>query len=338
MTGSITIALDVMSGDNGPAPAILGSIKALQSIDDLRVDLVGDQDIINQALESIDMSLRERITVIHTKEFIKMDEDILSAIRNKKQSSMRLSINRVKNNEAHACVSAGNTGALMSLSKIILKTIDGIDRPAICTSLPTKKKFMQVLDLGANIECNAQNLYQFAVMGSSVVKSLEISDNPRVGLLNIGAEEFKGRDEIKVAADLLNKSNINYVGFVEGNGMFSGDYDVIVTDGFTGNIALKSIEGVAGMIKHFIKSEYNKNLYNKLSAIVSLPVMKGVKKKMDPRVYNGASFLGLNGIVVKSHGSADDFSYSNAIQTAYYESKNNLLANIKAYTARELNE
>jgi len=338
MTGSITIALDVMSGDNGPAPAILGSIKTLQSIDDLRVDLVGDQDIINQTLENIDMSLRERITIIHTKEFIKMDEDILSAIRNKKQSSMRLSINRVKNNEAHACVSAGNTGALMSLSKIILKTIDGIDRPAICTSLPTKKKFMQVLDLGANIECNAQNLYQFAVMGSSVVKSLEISDNPRVGLLNIGAEEFKGRDEIKVAADLLNKSNINYVGFVEGNGMFSGDYDVIVTDGFTGNIALKSIEGVAGMIKHFIKSEYNKNLYNKLSAIVSLPVMKGVKKKMDPRVYNGASFLGLNGIVIKSHGSADDFSYSNAIQTAYYESKNNLLANIKAYTARELND
>ena len=338
MTGSITIALDVMSGDNGPAPAILGSIKTLQSIDDLRVDLVGDQDIINHALHSIDMSLRERITIIHTKEFIKMDEDILSAIRNKKQSSMRLSINRVKNNEAHACVSAGNTGALMSLSKIILKTIDGIDRPAICTSLPTKKKFMQVLDLGANIECNAQNLYQFAVMGSSVVKSLEISDNPRVGLLNIGAEEFKGRDEIKLAADLLNKSNINYVGFVEGNGMFSGDYDVIVTDGFTGNIALKSIEGVAGMIKHFIKSEYNKNLYNKLSAIVSLPVMKGVKKKMDPRVYNGASFLGLNGIVIKSHGSADDFSYSNAIQTAYYESKNNLLANIKAYTARELNE
>ena len=338
MTGSITIALDVMSGDNGPAPAILGSIKALQNIDDLRVDLVGDQEIINQTLESIDISLRERITIIHTKEFIKMDEDILSAIRNKKQSSMRLSINRVKNNEAHACVSAGNTGALMSLSKIILKTIDGIDRPAICTSLPTKKKFMQVLDLGANIECNAQNLYQFAVMGSSVVKSLEISDNPRVGLLNIGAEEFKGRDEIKVAADLLNKSNINYVGFVEGNGMFSGDYDVIVTDGFTGNIALKSIEGVAGMIKHFIKSEYNKNLYNKLSAIVSLPVMKGVKKKMDPRVYNGASFLGLNGIVIKSHGSADDFSYSNAIQTAYYESKNNLLANIKAYTARELNE
>ena len=197
---------------------------------------------------------------------------------------------------------------------------------------------MQVLDLGANIECNAGNLFQFAVMGSSVVQSLEISNNPRVGLLNIGSEDFKGKDEIKLAAEMLNDSNINYVGFVEGNGMFSGDYDVIVTDGFTGNIALKSIEGVAGMIKYFIKSEFQKNIYNKFSAILSLPVMKGVKKKMDPRVYNGASFLGLNGIVVKSHGSADGFSYSNAIQTAYYESKNNLLDNIKEFTKKELND
>ena len=338
MPGSITIALDVMSGDNGPAPAIAGAVKSLQNTYDLRIILVGDERIIDQGLTHTDQSSKDRITVIHTDEFIKMDEDIVSAIRNKKNSSMRLSINQVKTKDAHACVSAGNTGVLMSLSKIILKTISGIDRPAICTSLPTKKNFMQVLDLGANIECDAQNLYQFAVMGSSVVKSLEISNNPRVGLLNIGSEEFKGKDEIKLAAELLNQSNLNYQGFVEGNGMFSGDYDVIVTDGFTGNIALKSIEGVAGMIKHFIKSEYNKNLYNKLSAIVSLPVMKGVKKKMDPRVYNGASFLGLNGIVVKSHGSADDFSYNNAIQTAYYESKNNLLENIKQYTARELND
>lgn len=251
---------------------------------------------------------------------------------------MRLCINRVKDKKADACVSAGNTGALMSLSKIILKTIEGIDRPAICTSLPTKKKFMQVLDLGANIDCDAQNLYQFAVMGSSVVKSLEISSNPRVGLLNIGSEEFKGREEIKLAADLLNNSNINYIGFAEGSAMFSGDYDVIVTDGFTGNIALKSIEGVAGMIKHFIKTEFQKNIYNKLSALISFPVLKGVKKKMDPRVYNGASFLGLNGIVVKSHGSADSFSYYNAIQTAYYECKNNLLENIKKHINRDLND
>ncbi len=338
MPESISIALDVMSGDNGPSPALSGAIKSLKKLPDLRINLIGDEKDISPFLNTVDSSILDRVEVTHTNEYIKMDEDILTAIRNKKKSSMRIAINCVKNNEANACVSAGNTGALMSLSKIILKTIQGIDRPAICTSLPTKKKYMQVLDLGANIECNAENLFQFAVMGASVVQSLEISSNPRVGLLNIGSEDFKGKDEIKLAAEMLNDSNINYIGFVEGNGMFSGDYDVIVTDGFTGNIALKSIEGVAGMIKHFIKSEFEKNFYNKLSAVLSIPVMKGVKKKMDPRVYNGASFLGLNGIVVKSHGSADGFSYSNAIQTAYYESKNNLLDKIKEFTKKELHD
>ncbi len=338
MPESISIALDVMSGDNGPSPALAGAIKSLKKLPDLEINLVGNEKDIEPFLKKIDESILARINITHTDEYIKMDEDILTAIRNKKKSSMRIAINKVKNKESHACVSAGNTGALMSLSKIILKTIYGIDRPAICTSLPTKKNFMQVLDLGANIECNAENLFQFAVMGSSVVQSLEVSKNPRVGLLNIGSEDFKGKDEIKLAAEMLNDSNINYVGFVEGNGMFSGDYDVIVTDGFTGNIALKSIEGVAGMIKHFIKSEFKRNIYNKFSAILSLPVMRGVKKKMDPRVYNGASLLGLNGIVVKSHGSADGFSYSNAIQTAYYEAKNNLLDNIKEFTKKELNE
>tara|TARA_Y100000768_G_scaffold347034_1_gene295024 strand:- start:2371 stop:3387 length:1017 start_codon:yes stop_codon:yes gene_type:complete len=338
MPESISIALDIMSGDNGPSPALSGAIKSLKKLPDLRINLIGDEKDISPFLNTVDSSILDRVEVTHTNEYIKMDEDILTAIRNKKKSSMRIAINCVKNNEANACVSAGNTGALMSLSKIILKTIQGIDRPAICTSLPTKKKYMQVLDLGANIECNAENLFQFAVMGASVVQSLEISSNPRVGLLNIGSEDFKGKDEIKLAAEMLNDSNINYIGFVEGNGMFSGDYDVIVTDGFTGNIALKSIEGVAGMIKHFIKSEFEKNFYNKLSAVLSIPVMKGVKKKMDPRVYNGASFLGLNGIVVKSHGSADGFSYSNAIQTAYYESKNNLLDKIKEFTKKELHD
>ncbi len=335
MPTSITIALDIMSGDNGPQPALFGAIKSLESLQDLKIILVGDEKLINQ---NIDASMQNRVSILHTDEYIRMDENIVNAIRNKKNSSMRLAVNCVKEARAQACVSAGNTGALMSISKIILKTIKGIDRPAICTSLPTKKNFMQVLDLGANIECNAQNLFQFAVMGASVVESLELSKNPRVGLLNIGSEEFKGRDEIKEAAELLNKSNINYVGFVEGDEMFSGNYDVIVTDGFTGNVALKSIEGVAGVIKHFIKSEFNRNIYNRFSSIISLPVINGIKKKMDPRVYNGASFLGLNGIVVKSHGSADSFSYSNAIKTAYYESKNNLINSISKYTSRELNE
>jgi glycerol-3-phosphate acyltransferase PlsX len=338
MPSTVTIALDVMSGDKGSAPAISGALKSLKDNKDLKIDLIGNRSLINETLLAAEKSILDRIDIIHTDEFIKMNDDVLSSIRSKKKSSMRLCINRVKDKKADACVSAGNTGALMSLSKIILKTIEGIDRPAICTSLPTKKKFMQVLDLGANIDCDAQNLYQFAVMGSSVVKSLEISNNPRVGLLNIGSEEFKGREEIKLAADLLNHSNINYVGFAEGSAMFSGDYDVIVTDGFTGNIALKSIEGVAGMIKHFIKTEFQKNIYNKLSALISFPVLKGVKMKMDPRVYNGASFLGLNGIVVKSHGSADSFSYYNAIQTAYYECKNNLLENIKKHINRDLND
>tara|TARA_Y100001936_G_scaffold237672_1_gene268517 strand:+ start:1773 stop:2780 length:1008 start_codon:yes stop_codon:yes gene_type:complete len=335
MPTSITIALDIMSGDNGPAPALSGAIKSLELIDDLNIILIGDESLVKNEIPS---NINDRIDVLHTSEFIKMDDDLVHAIRNKKKSSMRLAVNCVKDAKAQACVSAGNTGALMSISKIILKTIDGIDRPAICTSLPTKKNFMQVLDLGANIECDAQNLFQFAVMGSSVVESLELSKNPRVGLLNIGSEDFKGKNEIKHAAELLNKSNINYIGFVEGDEMFSGDYDVIVTDGFTGNVALKSIEGVAGVIKHFIKSEFNKNLYNKLASLISFPVLNGVKKKMDPRVYNGASLLGLNGIVVKSHGSADSFSYSNAIKTAYYESKNNLIDSIREYTNRELNE
>lgn len=338
MPRSITIALDIMSGDNGPQTALSGAFKSLQSISDLNIILVGDQDIISDAINDIDNSIKGRIDILHTHEFIRMDEDIIHAVRSKKKSSMRLAINCVKDSRAQACVSAGNTGALMSISKIILKTIEGIDRPAICTSLPTKKHFMQVLDLGANVECTAQNLFQFAVMGASVVESLEISKNPRVGLLNIGSEEFKGKNEIKLAAELLNKSNINYTGFVEGDGMFSGEYDVIVTDGFTGNIALKSIEGVAGMIKHFIKTEFNKNLYNKFSSMISFPVLSGIKKKMDPRVYNGASLLGLNGIVVKSHGSADSFSYSNAIMTAYYEAKNNLTDSIREYTNRELND
>ncbi len=338
MPRSVTIALDVMSGDNGPLPALLGAFSSLKSLNDLNIILVGDQSIIKNAMSDLEDPIKDRIDILHTDEYIKMDEDIIHAVRSKKKSSMRLAVNCVKDSKAQACVSAGNTGALMSISKIILKTLEGIDRPAICTALPTKKNFMQVLDLGANIECTAQNLFQFAVMGASVVESLEISKNPKVGLLNIGSEDFKGKDEIKSAADLLNESNINYAGFVEGDEMFSGDYDVIVTDGFTGNIALKSIEGVAGMIKHFIKSEFNKNPYNKFSALVSFPVMSGVKKKMDPRVYNGASFLGLNGIVVKSHGSADTFSYSNAIKTAYFEAKNNLIDSIREYTNRELND
>ena len=277
-----------------------------------------------------------RYKIIHTKEFINMNDEIIAAIRTKKNSSMRLAINAVKNKDADACVSSGNTGALMALSKIILKTIPGIDRPAICGSLPTKFGQFHMLDLGANVECDAQHLYQFSIMGSALVQSLQLNDKPVVGLMNIGSEEIKGNEKIKSAGQLMQKSNLNYAGFVEGDDIFSGKFDVIVTDGFVGNIALKSIEGVAKVISHFIKKEFTKNIFTKLSALISLPVMNSVKKKVDPRKYNGASLLGLQGVVVKSHGGADSYAFSQAIDTAYNEVKNELLDKIESLIQTEL--
>jgi glycerol-3-phosphate acyltransferase PlsX len=293
--------------------------------------LVGDQDKINPLIsDKIKILENTRYKILHTKESINMDDEIISAIRGKKKSSMRLGINAVKNKDADACVSAGNTGALMALSKIILKTIPGIDRPAICGSLPTKSGQFHMLDLGANVECSAKHLYQFSLMGSALVQSLELNNKPVIGLLNIGSEEFKGNDTIKSAGQLISKSNLNYAGFVEGDDMFSGKFDVVVADGFAGNIALKSIEGVAKVISHFIKTEFNKNIFTKLSALISLSVLKSVKQRVDPREYNGASLLGLQGVVVKSHGGADSYAFSQAINTAYYEVKNELLNKIES--------
>ena len=299
--------------------------------------LVGDNKEIKTLLSDKVKNLEgERYKIMHTEEFISMNDEIIAAIRTKKNSSMRLAINTVKNKEADACVSAGNTGALMALSKIILKTIPGIDRPAICGSLPTKSGQFHMLDLGANVECDAQHLYQFSIMGSALVQSLQLNDKPVIGLMNIGSEEFKGNETIKSAGQLMQKSNLNYAGFVEGDDIFSGKFDVIVTDGFVGNIALKSIEGVAKVISHFIKKEFTKNIFTKLSALISLPVMNSVKKKVDPRKYNGASLLGLQGVVVKSHGGADSYAFSQAIDTAYYEVKNELLDKIESLIQTEL--
>ena len=339
MRDKITIALDMMSGDLGVASSVPAAISCIEEIDDIFLILIGNKKSINSLLPSNIKSLEDkRFSIIHTDEFISMNDDIISALRTKKKSSMRLSINSVKDKRADACVSAGNTGALMALSKIILKMIDGIDRPAICTALPTKKGYMHMLDLGANIECDANNLYQFSIMGAALVQSLEISNSPRIGLLNIGSEDFKGNETIKNAGILLQKSNINYSGFVEGDDIFSGNFDVIVTDGFAGNIALKSIEGVANVISHFIKTEFKKNLYNKFSALISYPVMRGVKKKVDPRRYNGASLLGLQGVVVKSHGGADSYAFSRAIRTAYYEVKNEILDKIDSLIQTKLSD
>ena len=337
MHQKITIALDMMSGDHGGSSSVPAAIESIEKFDDMFLILVGDQDKINPLIsDKIKILENTRYKILHTKESINMDDEIISAIRGKKKSSMRLGINAVKNKDADACVSAGNTGALMALSKIILKTIPGIDRPAICGSLPTKSGQFHMLDLGANVECSAKHLYQFSLMGSALVQSLELNNKPVIGLLNIGSEEFKGNDTIKSAGQLISKSNLNYAGFVEGDDMFSGKFDVVVADGFAGNIALKSIEGVAKVISHFIKTEFTKNIFTKLSALVSLPVMKSVKQKVDPRKYNGASLVGLQGVVVKSHGGADSYAFSQAINTAYYEVKNQLLHKIESLIQTEL--
>ena len=339
MHDNITIALDMMSGDDGVASSVPGAIQALNKHQDLFLILVGNKTAIENFIPNDIKKLENtRYNIIHTNELISMQDEVLTAIRSKKQSSMRLSIEAVNQNKADACVSAGNTGALMALSKIILKMLQGIDRPAICGSFPTKDGLTHMLDLGANVQCNSNHLYQFAIMGSALVQSLEISNSPKIGLLNVGSEEFKGNDTIKHSGQLLQKSKLNYVGFVEGDDIFTGSFDLVVTDGFAGNIALKSIEGVANIISHFIKSEFNKNIFTKISAAISYPVMKAVKKKVDPRRYNGASLLGLQGVVVKSHGSADPYAFSRAINTAYYEVKNQILNKITNLINTEMSD
>ena len=339
MHDNITIALDMMSGDDGVASSVPGAIQALNKHQDLFLILVGNKTAIENFIPNDIKKLENtRYNIIHTNELISMQDEVLTAIRSKKQSSMRLSIEAVNQNKADACVSAGNTGALMALSKIILKMLQGIDRPAICGSFPTKDGLTHMLDLGANVQCNSNHLYQFAIMGSALVQSLEISNSPKIGLLNVGSEEFKGNDTIKHSGQLLQKSKLNYVGFVEGDDIFTGNFDLVVTDGFAGNIALKSIEGVANIISHFIKSEFNKNIFTKISAAISYPVMKAVKKKVDPRRYNGASLLGLQGVVVKSHGSADSYAFSRAINTAYYEVKNQILNKITNLINTEMSD
>jgi len=339
MHDNITIALDMMSGDDGVASSVPGAIQALNKHQDLFLILVGNKTAIENFIPNDIKKLENtRYNIIHTNELISMQDEVLTAIRSKKQSSMRLSIEAVNQNKADACVSAGNTGALMALSKIILKMLQGIDRPAICGSFPTKDGLTHMLDLGANVQCNSNHLYQFAIMGSALVQSLEISNSPKIGLLNVGSEEFKGNDTIKHSGQLLQKSKLNYAGFVEGDDIFTGSFDLVVTDGFAGNIALKSIEGVANIISHFIKSEFNKNIFTKISAAISYPVMKAVKKKVDPRRYNGASLLGLQGVVVKSHGSADSYAFSRAINTAYYEVKNQILNKITNLINTEMSD
>ncbi len=316
------IALDAMGGDHGPQVTVGAAKLALEEFSGLELVLVGDQQRLAIEFEKHELSNDDRIRIHHASEVISMDESPVIALKKKKDSSMRVAINLVKDGTVQACVSAGNTGALMATSKFVLKTIRGISRPAICTILPGINGHTHMLDLGANLECTPENLAEFALMGSVLAQSVEGISNPSIGLLNIGSEEIKGNESIKRASKLIAESRLNYYGFVEGDDIYKGTVNVIVTDGFVGNVSLKTGEGLAALVNHVLGNEFKRNWLTKLAALCALPVLASVRRKLDPRRYNGASLLGLNGIVVKSHGSADTSSFLNAIKIAYIEIEN----------------
>jgi len=315
------IALDTMGGDHGPSVVIPAALSSLDQHADLKLILVGDSALIEQELKAATADQLRRIEVQHSTQVVAMDEPPAQALRSKKDSSMRVAINMVKDNRADACVSAGNTGALMATARYVLHTLLGIDRPAINSTLPAIKGHTHMLDLGANVDCSADNLFQFAVMGSVLAGVVEDIAEPKVGLLNVGSEAIKGNEVVKSTHKLLEQSALNYIGFVEGDDIFCGDVDVVVCDGFVGNVALKTTEGVARLISNYGRQAFNQNIFTKIAGFLSLPALKNFKGQIDPRRYNGASLLGLRGIVIKSHGGADAFSFANAISLAHLEAK-----------------
>jgi glycerol-3-phosphate acyltransferase PlsX len=329
-----------MSGDHGPSIVIPAAAQILAEFDNVELILVGDEKVITPLLSQQATKIQQSISVRHATQLVEMDELPSRALRYKKDSSMRVAINLVKQGEADACVSAGNTGALMATARYVLKTLPGIDRPAIISAIPNMEETTtHVLDLGANIDTSAEQLFQFAIMGSVLAEAVDNLANPRIGLLNIGEEEIKGNEQIKAAAKRLNTiPDINYIGFVEGDDINKGTVDVVVCDGFVGNVSLKTTEGVAKMISHYVKQSFNKNWLTRLAALICLPILKNIRHKIDPRRYNGASLLGLRGIVIKSHGSADVLSFSYAIREAIIEVEKNVPSKISQQLAILLNE
>lgn len=327
-----TIAIDAMGGDHGPAVVVPAAVHILRNRPELKLILVGDQDVLRQQLKALNVTENDQLVIHHTSQQVMMDEQPALALRFKKDSSMRVAINMVKEGTAQACVSAGNTGALMATARFVLKTLPGIDRPAIIAALPTvcQDKMVRMLDLGANIDADAEQLFQLGVMGSVVASAVDNIDNPTVGLLNIGTEHIKGTEQIKQAAQLLSEcKELNYKGFVEGNDIFNGVVDVLVCDGFVGNVALKVTEGAIKLISHHMKEAFNRNWLTKLSALAAKHALKGLGKRADPARYNGASLVGLQGIVIKSHGSANLLAFANAIKEASVEIKKNIPQRIR---------
>ncbi len=329
---TITVAIDCMGGDHGPRVTVPAACEFVRDHPDARVILVGLTESIQPFLEG---STEVRVVVRHAAQVVAMDEAPALALRTKKDSSMRVAINLVKQGEADACVSAGNTGALMAMSRFVLKMLPGIERPAICAVLPTLTGHTHVLDLGANVDCAPEHLLQFGIMGASLVSAIEHRERPTVGILNIGEEAIKGNDVAKRAAELLWGSGLNFIGNVEGDGLYKGEADVIVCDGFVGNVALKASEGLAQLLATFLRQEFRRNLLTKLAAVLAMPVLKRFKKRVDHRQYNGATLLGLKGIVVKSHGSADAFAFTRALQRAAEEVRSGVLARISERIAQQ---
>ncbi len=330
---NLTIALDAMGGDIGPSVVVPAAERFLVRRPKVNLILVGLEE---ELAKRVSGQWGERLRIRHASQTVAMDEPPSKALRNKKDSSMRVAVDLVRTGEAQACVSAGNTGALMATARFVLKTLAQVDRPAISTAIPSLRGRTHVLDLGANVDCSAEHLFQFAVMGSELVSVLDGVPAPKVGLLNIGQEEIKGNEQVKEAHELLAHSSLNYVGYVEGDDIFLGDVDVVVCDGFVGNVALKTSEGVAKLVSQRLREQFRHNWLTRLAALTALPVLKRFRKTFDPRRYNGASLLGLRGIVIKSHGGADVLAFENAIEIAEKEIHSNVPQRIAERVAAHL--
>lgn len=336
--GSLHVAVDAMSGDNGVDVVVAAVLDRLEHDHNVRFTLVGDESALRQALERAGAAAGPRLALRHASEVVGMDELPSRALRQKKDSSMRVAINLVDSGEAQAAVSAGNTGALMAIARFVLKTLPGIDRPAIVTAIPSRQGHTYLLDLGANAACTSEQLFQFAIMGEVLARAMDRQQAPRVALLNIGEEEIKGVEVIHRAAEMLRRSPMHYVGYVEANQIYGDVADVVVCDGFVGNVALKSAEGVAGLIKQIIVETFSDKWWSRLCGAAAWPVLRKLGARIDPRRYNGASLLGLRGVVIKSHGSADAVAFANAIQVAVTEARRDVPQRIGQDLARTLAE
>src|SRR5579864_2121978 len=317
-----------MSGDNPPREYVIGSLHALGHDAEMRALLVGQTDQIEPHLAGLADSVRERIEIVPATQVVAMGDTPREAIRRKKDSSMRIAIDLVKQGRADACVSAGNTGALTAMAHFVLKTIEGVERAAIISAIPSAHGHTQMLDLGANTKATPEQLRQFAAMGAIIARDIEGLENPRIGLLNIGEEDIKGHEVVQAAHALLDSSGLNYVGFVEGDDIFSGDVDVVVTDGFTGNVALKTMEGAARLIADRMRREFNSSWRDRLAGLAARPVLRRVAAGLDPNRYNGACMVGLAGVVVKSHGRANGVAFARAIGTAALAARRELTGRI----------